>query len=232
MKKNDKYGLIVIITIAAVISTGIVTYAVSKSNWAMNKNMTEQTSNTDTKSNSTDSNKYATLKGDDFDEAFIADMLAHHEGAISMSEMAGAATDRKEILDLSQAIMQSQSQELVKMQAWQAQWGYESTMGGHASHSGMGNDMSGTMMDMGEELEGLKGSEFDKKFLELMIEHHQQAIDMSQYADTNAAHQETKDLAKAIIIALEAEITQMKQWQKEWGYSTAKTTDSMPGMNH
>jgi uncharacterized protein (DUF305 family) len=229
MQKN-KYILIVIATIIAVAIAGSTVYTIGRNSAIENRPSNVQPTTKDGTAENV--NKYATLKGDEFDEAYIADMLAHHEGAISMSEMAGAATDRKEILDLSQTIMQSQSQELVKMQAWQSEWGYESTMGGHASHSGMGNDMSGTMMDMGEELEGLKGSEFDKKFLELMIEHHQQAIDMSQYADTNAAHQETKNLANAIIDAQEAEIVQMKQWQNEWGYGSAKTTDSMPGMNH
>lgn len=36
------------------------------------------------------------------------------------------------------------------MQEWQTQWGYEVTMNGHSSHAGMGNEMSGTMMDMGK----------------------------------------------------------------------------------
>jgi uncharacterized protein (DUF305 family) len=163
-------------------------------------------------------------------------MLAHHEGALNMSEMVSAGTERPELVQLAQTIMQTQSQELMKMQTWQKEWGYERTMGGHGSHAGMGNEMSGDMMMMGEELTGLKGSEFDKKFLELMIEHHQQAVDMSEYADTNASHQEIKDLAKAVITAQEAEINQMKQWQKDWGFEVTSTDgdmpSSMPGMNH
>lgn len=225
MKKN-KYGLIVIATIAVVVIAGVAIYAINKSNNATSEN----TSNPQQTSNTEAMDKYATLKGDDFDETYIAEMLAHHEGAISMSEMVGAGTDRKELLDLAQTIMQAQSQELIKMKTWQADWGYEKTMGGHSSHSGMGNEMSGTMMDMGKELEGLKGSEFDKKFLELMIEHHQQAVDMSKYANTNAGHQEVKDLAKAIIDAQNAEIAQMKQWQMDWGF--VDSSSSMPGMNH
>lgn len=225
MKKN-KYGLIVIATIAVVVIAGVAIYAINKNNNATSEN----TSNPQQTSTTEAMDKYATLKGDDFDETYIAEMLAHHEGAISMSEMVGASTDRKELLDLSQTIMQTQSQELIKMQTWQADWGYEKTMGGHSSHSGMGNDMSGTMMDMGKELEGLKGADFDKKFLELMIEHHQQAVDMSKYASTNAGHQEVKDLAKAIIDAQNAEIAQMKQWQMDWGF--VDSSSSMPGMNH
>jgi uncharacterized protein (DUF305 family) len=196
----------------------------------MNNAMSEDASNSQKSSSNEDMDKYASLKGDEFDEMYIAEMLAHHEGAISMSEMVGAGTDRKELLDLAQAIMQTQTQELMKMQEWQTQWGYEKTMGGHSSHAGMGNEMSGTMMDMGKELEGLKGSDFDKKFLELMIEHHQQAVDMSKYASTNAKHQEVKDLAKAITSAQNTEIAQMKQWQMDWGFKDSSS--SMPGMNH
>lgn len=229
MKKN-KYGLIVIATIAIVVIAGIGIYAINKSNNTMNNTMSEDASNSQKSSSNEDMDKYASLKGDEFDEMYIAEMLAHHEGAISMSEMVGAGTDRKELLDLARAIMQTQTQELMKMQEWQTQWGYEKTMGGHSSHAGMGNEMSGTMMDMGKELEGLKGSDFDKKFLELMIEHHQQAVDMSKYASTNAKHQEVKDLAKAITSAQNTEIAQMKQWQMDWGFKDSSS--SMPGMNH
>lgn len=229
MKKN-KYGLIVIATIAVVVIAGIGIYAINKSNNTMNNTMSEDASNSQKSSSNEDMDKYASLKGDEFDEMYIAEMLAHHEGAISMSEMVEAGTDRKELLDLAQAIMQTQTQELMKMQEWQTQWGYEKTMGGHSSHAGMGNEMSGTMMDMGKELEGLKGSDFDKKFLELMIEHHQQAVDMSKYASTNAKHQEVKDLAKAITSAQNTEIAQMKQWQMDWGFKDSSS--SMPGMNH
>lgn len=44
--------------------------------------------------------KYATLKGDAFDEAYIADMLAHHEGALNMSENAGVFAVHDEIRTL------------------------------------------------------------------------------------------------------------------------------------
>ena len=51
-----------------------------------------------------------------------------------------------------------------------------------------------------------------------MILHHEQAIEMSRYAETNANHQELKDLAREVIAAQTKEIEQMKQWQQEWGY--------------
>ncbi len=164
-------------------------------------------------------NKYANLKGDAFDEEYIADMLAHHEGALNMAESAGAFAVHDEIRTLAGNIIQTQGAEVMKMRTWQKEWGYKETMsGGHMSHSGGGMDMAGDMVEMQNKLQGLTGEAYDKEFLKQMIIHHEQAIEMSQYAETNAKHQEIKDLAADVISAQTTEIEQMKQWQKDWGY--------------
>ncbi len=75
-----------------------------------------------------------------------------------------------------------------------------------------------TMSDMVSALEGKKGDEFDKAFIEHMIPHHQGAVEMAQLALENAEHQELKNLAKAIIEAQNTEINQMHNWFESWGY--------------
>ena len=84
----------------------------------------------------------------------------------------------------------------------------------------MGNhgDESMSMNAMVDELKGKSGDEFDKTFINLMIEHHQGAIDMASVAKTSTGHQEIKDLADNIISAQTGEIDLMRQWQKTWGY--------------
>ena len=105
------------------------------------------------------------------------------------------------------------------MREWQKAWGYKETMsGGHMSHGGAGMDMGGDMVEMMNKLKDLEGEEYDKEFLKQMILHHEQAVQMSRYAETNAKHQEVKDLASEVITAQTAEIEQMKQWQSKWGY--------------
>src|SRR3989344_4810684 len=79
-------------------------------------------------------------------------------------------------------------------------------------HEGLG------MQDMVEALKGKTGDEFDETFVELMIEHHQGAIDMAILVGANAKHQEVKDLAEDIIFAQTQEIETMRKWQKDWGY--------------
>ena len=64
----------------------------------------------------------------------------------------------------------------------------------------------------------LKGEDYDRMFIANMIEHHKGAVDMAKLAQTNAKHQELKDMANDIITAQTKEITDMESWQKQWGY--------------
>lgn len=69
-----------------------------------------------------------------------------------------------------------------------------------------------------QSLTSLKGDEFDKGFLAVMISHHQAALEMSILAKSRASHSELKSLAESIISTQEKEIDQMEKWQKDWGY--------------
>jgi uncharacterized protein (DUF305 family) len=81
-----------------------------------------------------------------------------------------------------------------------------------------GSHLSMSMDDMMEELEGKTGDDFDKAFIEMMIPHHEGAIEMALAAKQSAGHQEIKDMADDIISAQQNEIDMMKGWQREWGY--------------
>jgi len=81
-----------------------------------------------------------------------------------------------------------------------------------------GGHLSMSMDDMMDELEGKTGDDFDRAFIEMMIPHHEGAIEMAQAARQSAGHQEIKDMAEDIISAQQSEIDMMKGWQREWGY--------------
>lgn len=89
------------------------------------------------------------------------------------------------------------------------------------------NSMS--MMDMNKQLEGLSGDDYDKAFIEMMITHHEGAVDMAELSTSRAKHDEIKQLSQAIITAQDKEIADMKQWQRDWGYSTGEMNDMMHG---
>ena len=67
----------------------------------------------------------------------------------------------------------------------------------------------------------LKGEDYDRIFIANMIEHHRGAIDMAKLAQTNAKHQELKDMAEDIISAQSKEISDMESWQTAWSYPTS-----------
>ncbi len=90
------------------------------------------------------------------------------------------------------------------------------SVGGMMNH---GNVMMMSMDGMTGAMSGKTGDELDAIFLEMMIAHHQGAIDMSNGVLTSAKHTEIKTMAKAIIAAQQKEITQMQAWQKAWGYT-------------
>ncbi len=73
--------------------------------------------------------------GDEFDKAFIRDMIVHHEGAVQMAEMADKQAKHQELRDLSKAIVAQQSQEIDVLQSWQADWGYKQVPRSHTDDS-------------------------------------------------------------------------------------------------
>lgn len=88
--------------------------------------------------------------------------------------------------------------------------------------SSRGTMMQGMMengMGMSMMLRGKTGDDFDRAFIQLMIPHHQDAINMANMALNDAKHDEMKNLARDIISAQQREIDMMKEWQRSWGYT-------------
>ncbi len=74
------------------------------------------------------------------------------------------------------------------------------------------------------------GAKGDIAFAQMMIPHHQQAIDMADLAMMHAKSAAVMKLAKQIKAAQAPEIAKMQGWLKSWGAPTA-TSSTMPGMN-
>lgn len=60
------------------------------------------------------------------------------------------------------------------------------------------------------------GDDFDRLFLDHMILHHQDAVDIGNMAEKQAGREEIKTLSKKIIESQQKEIDQMRVWQAEW----------------
>lgn len=84
------------------------------------------------------------------------------------------------------------------------------TSGAMATEGGM------AMGDAMPDLATLQGAEFEIAFMDMMISHHQSAIEMSQVALERSQRDEVKAAAQAIIAAQQAEIEQMTTWLQDW----------------
>ncbi len=57
-----------------------------------------------------------------FDEAFIDNMIPHHESAISMASVALAESENPEIREIAGAIVEAQEREIEQMRSWRDEW--------------------------------------------------------------------------------------------------------------
>ncbi|MER7881110.1 DUF305 domain-containing protein [Streptomyces solisilvae] len=73
----------------------------------------------------------------------------------------------------------------------------------------------------------------DVSFAQMMIPHHEQALEMARLADDRASNARIKSLAGQIEKAQDPEIVTLKSWLKEWGKpekASGAPSDGMPGM--
>ena len=214
-KKTVSIVAVVVLLALAAVSVFAYQSSIKQEPQAAQEETNTSTVQADT--NSTTYKMYAAMTGETYDRNFIANMIAHHQGAVDMAKLALANAKHQELKDMANDIVTAQEKEISDMLAWQKAWGYPSTSAEDMQdHSAMG--MMDDMAGMTAQLDGKSGDDFDRAFLEQMILHHQSAIDMAAPGEKNASRQEVKDLAEAIVKAQSKEIAQMQTWQKEWGY--------------
>ena len=147
----------------------------------------------------------------DADIEFAQGMIAHHEQAIEMAEIAldpnvGAS---EEVLDLATRIKGAQDPEVELMTGWLTAAGEPVAMDTSEGHdmSSMDGMMSGEQMD---EMASMMRAEFDQVWLRMMVAHHEGAISQSETVKADGASADVRALADQIITAQQAEITEMQ----------------------
>ncbi|TCJ37501.1 DUF305 domain-containing protein [Parafrankia sp. BMG5.11] len=110
------------------------------------------------------------------DVAFMQGMIVHHDQALEMSRLARSRTNNDAVLKIASRIEASQADEMKFMRTWLADHNEELAMAGmgHAHHQmkGMASPAQMTALAAAE------GTAFDRQFLQLMIAHHEGAVDM------------------------------------------------------
>jgi uncharacterized protein (DUF305 family) len=171
------------------------------------------------------------------DLAFAQQMIVHHQGAVEMAELALNRAADQQVKDLAARIKAAQAPEIEQMTGWLTLWG--ATMPGSTAasttadgmggmdHGGMsgtdtsgetssgassGMAMPGMMSDTQmQQLTAATGADFDRLFLQLMIMHHQGAVEMADTEIAQGSNPAALALAESIKTSQTAEIAEMQQ---------------------
>ena len=152
---------------------------------------------------------------------FLHQMSNHHQQAVKMAQMAEKKSSSSEVKKLSRQIVKDQKNEIVQMSKWRNKNTTRPTdMDKHANMGtkkgmDMGIDMD-MKMDMSE-LKKLSGNDFDAKYLDMMSEHHSQAISMVGKYKPDLQDPAIKQFAENIVQVQQKEIEQMTKLKEETG---------------
>jgi len=164
------------------------------------------------------------------DVTFAQQMTVHHQGAITMANLAATRASNPKVKTLAAQIKAAQTPEIKEMAGWIAAWAPDTDMNGMphktaASTGGMGGmgsmssgtaaSMPGMMSDAQmSQLTAATGPAFDKLFLQMMIVHHQGAITMAKTETAQGNNPAALTLAKSITTSQTAQINQMQDMLK------------------
>ena len=113
------------------------------------------------------------------DVRFMQDMIPHHNQAVQMAALVAERTNNPDLGEIAGRIDASQADEIAFMQGWLTERGEVAPdpTAHHAMHTS--HDMAGMATpEQMAELASAEGSDFDRLFLTLMIEHHKGAVTM------------------------------------------------------
>lgn len=171
------------------------------------------------------------------DAGFSRDMQVHHLQGVEMAMIIRGISDADDMQHLSYDIATTQAQQAGQMYGWLEEWGLSQydpdpmawMAGGEGGHAHGGADATGDTSATGDsmltedglmpgmatpeqldELRAATGVEAERLFLELMIAHHQGAVEMAEAALELADSGVVLRLANSVVESQEAEIALME----------------------
>lgn len=156
----------------------------------------------------------------DYELRFVDAMIPHHQGAVEMAKEVLDKSQRPEMKKLAQDIIAAQNREIEQMKQWRKAWYPKAGNKPMAWHAQMNHMMQMSpeqmqaMMMKGDL--GAADAEFDLRFLNAMIPHHEGALVMAKDVLNKSKRPEMKKLAQEILTSQQEEIDQMNQWRQAW----------------
>ncbi|HET9909966.1 MAG TPA: DUF305 domain-containing protein [Anaerolineales bacterium] len=159
---------------------------------------------------------------DSAEVGFARDMANHHAQAVTMAQLVYDRTDDENMRLLALDIMLTQQAQIGQMQGWLTTWERPlSTTTPAMTWMGMPTSALMPGMATAEEinrLRGLKGTEADGLFLQLMIPHHRGGVEMANAVLEYTQRAQVVAMAQAIVNSQTTEIAYMQQLLHDKGF--------------
>lgn len=163
----------------------------------------------------------------DADAEFAADLVQHHAMALTLVDLTRAASVSADVAALADEILSTESLEIETLTDWLAAWDVpapetvrDHANAGHGDHHEQtyddvpGADLPG--MPSGAdltELAALRGPEFEQRWVDLMIAHHEGAIEIARRQLDDGTYAPALDLARSVEETQQAQVERMKALQ-------------------
>ena len=146
------------------------------------------------------------------DLEYLRMMIPHHAQALEMTALAPDRAAHPSVRALAERIGGSQRPEIDAMRGWLANKGAPPE--GHGGHGQHGNHTTMPGMATPKQLADLRearGTAFDRRFLELMIAHHQGAVVMAGDLLAQGLDAEVHAMAQDVLVTQQDEIATMRR---------------------
>jgi uncharacterized protein (DUF305 family) len=134
------------------------------------------------------------------DLRYINAMIAHHRGAMLFATQASTQTQRPEMKDLSAMILRDEPAAIAELYTWKKDW-YGDTK---------------QVKDPVVSNLGTYDDKFDLRFLNALIAHHEEGLEMTQEIKIKSSRTEILNNADAVDTFLTTTLKLFKDWRKQW----------------
>jgi uncharacterized protein (DUF305 family) len=134
------------------------------------------------------------------DLRYLNAMIAHHGGAIILAQQAKEKTNRPEIRQLAEDILAGEPKAIAELYGWKKDW-----------YKDIRKVSDKAVPNLGEYDEN-----FDLRFLNALIAHHEEGIVMAKEIRLKSTRAEVLSNADAVIEFLSGGLTMLKEWRGQW----------------
>lgn len=133
------------------------------------------------------------------DLRYLNKMATHHLGAMELARQISGKTDNKDIEALSKEILANEPKLIEELRGWKVQW-YKD---------------SGKFKDPVVPQFGEKDDKINLRFLNALIAHHEEGIEMAQEIKTKSSRNEVLDNADAVEKFLTDSLVMLENWREK-----------------